>query len=904
MIGTQVGPFTMIRRLGEGGMGSVYLAEHTVLKTRRAVKFLSPQLTQNAQLVRRFVNEARAAATLHHRNLIQVHDVGQLPGGAWFMVLDYLDGHTLGRLMATRGDPLPPPLIIHIVAEIANGLAVAHRHQIIHRDLKPENVFLIVREGDPYHPVLLDFGVAQLGDDFAPAPRLPGDGGPGEPEHSTTRNGVVIGTPAYMPPEQLRGAKVSPAADIFALGVIAYQMCTGGWFPYQHAESRQRYCELPATELYHRQMTWSPVDPRDRCTELSSAWAGAILAAMSPDPAMRPATAGAFALRLAEALAPTGDAPGGLAIIQSYARELLDERNRVGGGPDGRAGGEGGSRAPIAPAAAGVPAAAMATDIGSRYRLGDQLGTGGMAEVFAGTMLGVEGFARRVAIKRVLSGLSQVPAFATMFVAEAQIASRLAHPNIVSVLDFTRDSDGRLVLVMEYVDGKDLATVLEAGPIAPSLAIFITTEMLRGLGYAHDLPEPLVADAGQVDAGGPYGDLARRRAPVAWAGTRGVIHRDVSPQNLLVSREGAVKVSDFGLAKARAASGVWSETVRGKPGYMSPEQCAGEALDGRSDLYSVGVMLWEMLAHRPLFTGTSKEILTQVMFKDVPAPGSVRSGVPADLESIAMTLLARDRNARFSTAEAAIEALLSCASAPRDGRGELVSLLAGRFPRAAGSRSSGSRRRATESVPRSPRPAQITVPEPPSTFGGAASQAVRSGMRPRRGMFAATVSGVALAGLAAAAVLGGGPIARSGTTDRVAGLPEPPVVTVPAAAPVARAVPAGRAAPAAIRVDTASAVSTPGLAPVALPGGAPAAHPVAYAAQRRDRVVQTGELAIIVKPWAMIWLNGKPRGQTPFRAPVPAGRYRVRLVNDDIGQDEITIIAVEADRTATVERSW
>src|SRR5688572_6953374 len=201
MTGTQVGPFTIVRPLGEGAMGSVYLAEHTVLRTRRAVKFLSPQLTRNEQLVPRFVNEARAAATLHHRNLIQVHDVGQLPNGAWFMVLDYLDGHTLGRFMARRREPLPPPLIVHIVSEIANGLEVAHGHQIVHRDLKPENVFLIVREGDPFHVVVLDFGVAQLGPDpgFAVG-------------HGTrTQADAVVGTPAYMPPEQLRGSKVSPA---------------------------------------------------------------------------------------------------------------------------------------------------------------------------------------------------------------------------------------------------------------------------------------------------------------------------------------------------------------------------------------------------------------------------------------------------------------------------------------------------------------------------------------------------------------------------------------------------------------------------------------------------------------------------------------------------------------------
>ena len=853
MIGTQVGPFTIVCPLGDGGMASVYLAEHAVLKTRRAVKFLSPPLTQNPLLVHRFVNEARAAAQLHHRNLIQVHDVGQLPSGAWFMVLDYLDGHTLGRFMARRAGPLPPLLIVHIISEIANGLSAAHRQRIVHRDLKPENVFLIVRDGDPHRAVVIDFGVAQLDDE-----PVTGRG---------TRSGVVIGTPAYMSAEQLRGHHVTPAADIFALGVLAYQMSTGGWFPYQRDESHQGYCELPAIELYHRQMTRPPVDPRDRGPGLAAAWVDAVLAAVNPDPALRPATAGAFALRLAQAVPPVGLLPGGLAVVRTYARELAAPRGLE-------------TDRPLAP-----------PEPVSRYQLGDKLGAGGMAEVFAGTMVGVEGFVRRVAIKRVLSGLSQVPAFATMFVAEARIASRLAHPNIVSVLDFSRDPEDRLFLVMEYVDGQDLASVLDAGPIPPSLAIFIVVEMLRGLGYAHDLPD-------SAEPGAPG-------EPMPLGCTRGVIHRDVSPQNLLLSHEGAVKVSDFGLAKARAASdGVRSDTVRGKPGYMSPEQCSGELLDGRTDLYSVGVMLWEMLAHRALFAGTSKEILAQVMFKDVPAPSSVRSRVPPDLEAIAMKLLARDRDARYPTAEAAIEALLRCDDAPRDGRGELASLLAERFPRAGGARSSRMNRPVPPGLPRALRAAQITVAAPPSTLTGATSRTIRIAVRPHRGMFAVTVSGAVLGCLAAAVVIARGEVARSGTTDRATQVNAPRLPVAPSsgdAAPLDAGIAGGLGAPsgAAIpagRVDPAPRGS-------GARSGEPA-RPRPAAPPRHDRVTRTGELAINVQPGAMIWLNGKPSGQTPFRGLVPAGQYRIRLANDDVGHDEITVVTVEPDRTATVERSW
>lgn len=514
-----------------------------------------------------------------------------------------------------------------------------------------------------------------------------------------------------------------------------------------------------------------------------------------------------------------------------------------------------------------------------------------MAEVFIGTMIGAEGFTRPVAIKRVLPGLSQLPTFATMFVSEAQIASRLIHPNIVSVLDFSRDREDRLFLVMELVDGTDLARVLASGPIEPSLAIFLSIEMLRGLGYAHDLADPVT-------------------------GTRGVIHRDMSPQNLLVSYEGAVKISDFGLAKVRAAGeGVRSDTVRGKPSYMSPEQCAGGMLDGRSDLYAVGVMLWEMLAHRPLFVGMSKEIVTQVLFKDIAPPRRSHAAVPGDVSAVAMKLLAREQRDRYPTADAAIEALLACADAPRDGRGELVSLLAERFPRGRGGAPSGGGRY-SPGAQHARRAEQVTasatlddIVEPPCSSLRAAS--------PRRSVFAATVSGVVLGCCAAALVIARGEIAQSDTSAPAA-LPAPP--------PPADAGPGGIA-------DSALPVLVPETAPSAPrdhDGGPPRLQaqprggrerivPVGQAtagitsaartaslstAWAASRTARTGELAIIVRPWAMIWLNGKPRGQTPFRAAVPAGRYRVRLANEDVGQHEIMTVTVEPDQTATIERSW
>jgi len=314
MIGTQIGPFLTLRLLGAGGMGSVYLAEHCLMKDLHAIKVLDPQLTQNPQIVTRFVNEARAAARLRHRNLVRVHNIERLPGdGAWFMVLDYLEGSTLARFMAGHGGPIAPRLILHILAQVANCIQHVHDNRIVHRDLKPDNIFLIQRDDDLHFPVVLDLGVAQLGEDLASGP--------------ATKTGTVIGTPIYMAPEQLRGERVSPAADVFALGVIAYEMSTGGYFPYQYDEAREGYFELPATEIYYRQRSAPPCDPRRRCAGLDDAWIHALGAALQLDPRARPASMQDFALLLADAIPAGDDHPDGRAIVRQVARELVQGRS-------------------------------------------------------------------------------------------------------------------------------------------------------------------------------------------------------------------------------------------------------------------------------------------------------------------------------------------------------------------------------------------------------------------------------------------------------------------------------------------------------------------------------------------------------------------------------------------------
>ncbi len=339
----------------------------------------------------------------------------------------------------------------------------------------------------------------------------------------------------------------------------------------------------------------------------------------------------------------------------------------------------------------------MTEQLKGKYVLDRLLGCGGMAEVFVGRALGAAGFSRQVAIKRIHRGYSSHAQFRQMFEAEARLSSRLRHSNVVSVLDFDEDEAGCLFLVMEYVDGIDLDGLLGTGLLPLPAVLFITSEILRGLAYVHELP---------LLEGGPLG----------------LVHRDVSPQNVLLSWDGAVQVSDFGIAKARTATLAGASlSLKGKPAYMSPEQARGLSLDGRSDTFAAGVMLWEMLCGHPLFHDPNDlaATLAAVMFADPPPPHArARRPIPDDIERVTMALLRRNRDDRPDAATA-LAAVAACADYPRNGRELLAALLAARLPDRAPRRSQPRRpqpalpeaRPGADAQLASPR-ARITAPDP------------------------------------------------------------------------------------------------------------------------------------------------------------------------------------------------
>ncbi len=266
-----------------------------------------------------------------------------------------------------------------------------------------------------------------------------------------------------------------------------------------------------------------------------------------------------------------------------------------------------------------------------RYRVVDRLEAGGMAEVFRGEALSVQGFKKQVAIKRVLPHLAQNKSFISMFLDEARLGARLSHANIVTVFDIGA-ADETFFIVMEFIDGCNLKAVMEhfrqmGRRIGVKESVYLCMETCRGLSYAHEL----VGDEGEE---------------------LNIVHRDISPPNILLSKRGEIKVTDFGLAKAttqleKTDPGV----VKGKFSYLAPEAALGENVDARADIFALGIVLWEMLAGRRLFLGeTDYQTVKLVQQADVPSLSRLNPEVDTDLEAVLGKALARDPRERFQSA--------------------------------------------------------------------------------------------------------------------------------------------------------------------------------------------------------------------------------------------------------------
>jgi len=449
-----------------------------------------------------------------------------------------------------------------------------------------------------------------------------------------------------------------------------------------------------------------------------------------------------------------------------------------------------------------------------RYRVIRPIGFGGMAEALLCELPSEAGLHKRVVVKRLHPHLRSETEVVRMLLDEARITLPLQHSNIANAFELGRDGED-YYLVCEHVDGADLGAVLAhvARPLPPATALVVTIGVLEGLVYAHDARDP---------SGRPLH----------------IVHRDVSPGNILLSRSGDVKLADFGVARARhRLRSTIDGVVRGTLVHMSPEQAAGDEVDGRSDLYSLGTVLWRMVAGREIPGIT----------KGYGKPPLLELGLGHALDHVLAGALALRREDRFAHAgEMLGEArqVLAELAPEADGRSLVAGLLA-----------------------EMPAPL-VTVAPPPASR--TAATVVLPGDRPA--WFRRRTAGVILA---AAAI---------GITIALARDSQPP---------------SSRARPAAIPVPvTAIAPAGPPAATPAL--DARASRPEAGPAPRASRPRPAGTLDLSASPWAYVEVDGTRVGATPKRLPAAAGSHRVRFVNPELGRSKEVIVDVRPSAVVRV----
>ncbi len=565
------------------------------------------------------------------------------------------------------------------------------------------------------------------------------------------------------------------------------------------------------------------------------------------------------------------------------------------------------------------------------YRLVEKIGRGGMSEIWLAVKLDPSGGDfKRFALKMLLPELVDDDEFVRMFVSEARLAAKLEHPNLVHVFE-SGDFEDRLWFSQEYVEGFNLRDVRRAAPggLPYPLVALIVGDILEALVYAHEMP-------------GADGQPLR------------IVHRDVKPSNVMVANLGHVKLADFGIAKRlgeSAVDGVHTKTghVRGTIGYMAPELLLGARASHQSDLYAVGIVMWELLTGRRLFSG--EDVLRKNIEAQVPDLRSVNVDVPLELERVLLKLLCRDVAARFRSAQVAQHALRGAPGGRDAAAAELRSYLAAlTASRKLVSVSTEAAERATREFRRSaPSEARKAQPHPTSNheprradgtgsgtmglgiLGHAAASARRPAARVVVGLdssgTAATVAGqlasrqrfttswkrsqvaaAVAAGVVAVAVGVGGAMtlfsegrmparvtAASPAVSDGGSQEKRSTVPVALAAVVAPAFPTESppldAAPDAGLADA-------GVAGSVLRSGAVMSRP--GSTQPRT----PGRLVVQVVPWANVFIDGRNVGVTPLNQELAPGKHRVKLVNEELHKEERMTVTIGSGEESVLERRW
>jgi serine/threonine-protein kinase len=585
-----LGKLKLLAKLGEGGMATVYAGAigHGNLARLAAVKLLRAD-APDADYRARFLDEANVVVRLHHNNLVDVREAGEVDGQL-YIAMELVEGRDLADVWdrcAQLGRAFPLPIAVHLAREALRGLHYAHEFPglgLVHRDISPSNI-------------LVDWAGAVRVADFGLATS--------SLKAAHTVPGMVFGKVAYMAPEQAVTGHVDARADVYSTGVVLWELLTG---------KPLRPTDVDAKGV----AAFRAPSAASISTRLDDELDAIVQRALSHDPALRWETALDFMRALGEWLGKHAPATtqetlaefmselfGDASARDHAAYSSLLEAGRTRLLPAGDSG------APTRDVVDGEQAF-LATEvlragtlIGERYRIERQIGRGGMGIVYLAEHVVV---GRKVALKVLTREWSAHEIVARRFREEARAASLAGHPNIVEVFDAGELPDKRLYIAMEHLVGRTLyAEQSVTGPLEPERACRIIRDVARAVRAAHGV---------------------------------GVIHRDLKPDNVMLVERGeemVVKVLDFGISASAGRPGDDKRLTKpghalGTPEYMAPEQGLGHVATEQFDVYALGVMLYEMLAGEPpLVSDNAIELLVRKVSERAPPLDGRRAGLPKRL---------------------------------------------------------------------------------------------------------------------------------------------------------------------------------------------------------------------------------------------------------------------------------
>ena len=593
-VGTTIrNKYRILAKVGRGGMGHVYKALHLMFNEVRALKVMDPSLTQREDCVKRFLREAFVARRLQHPNAVRVDDVDQTEDGRHCIVMEFIDGRMLRDVLQREG-PMPAARACSIIKQVASALGAAHELGIIHRDIKPENIALIKSEQGDIVKVL-DFGITKLREG-----RLKDEAG----AMSLAATGTVfaIGTPEYMSPEQVRQNELDGRSDIYSLGIVFYEMLTGD-LPFQ-AESQAEWF------LAHVGEPPRPLHDYAESLRIPISIADLVMSMLEKDRTHRPANGAAIIKALEacerESVASGSAAPAGVRPAGSKAR---GESTTV---PAYFEGWKKGSL------------------IAQRYKILDEVAEVRMGPIYTALDSG-DGAVR--ALKLITPWNIPTADLINQLSEYYQRTHRFQHPHVVHTIELSQAEDGVLFLVTEYVRGPNLRQVIsKEGNLGVARASRIVWEIAFAL------------DAGQQ---------------------LGMVHGEIKPEHILLTgaaRAEQTKLLDFSLDRVKDALPELSDSdmpagLLAPLHYMPPEKISGLTYVPASDIYSLGIVFYEMLTGRRPFEGNGIEIaLRQV--QEIPLPvDQVRPelNIPPSVTSLVMRMLQKDPNNRPPDARTLME---------------------------------------------------------------------------------------------------------------------------------------------------------------------------------------------------------------------------------------------------------